>query len=437
MEEGQGLANAMLALNLDTANNQMCTCIQLCQDVSVSICDPDQAVRVIHPPATTEILVAWISETLSWNEKEDGIFEPCNLGHIYKFHQSIIQTLEGSNKQLVICVGEEPKHITLAALLLSGHMIMGHGMSVDDVASRFAPLSPLFVTFKDPSNPNAPELTLNDCWQAMHRANALGWTKMNQEEDEAGDFIDMDEYLHYDDSPNGAVHLVDPSRLLLFRRPHDLPNNRPWIDADGQRSFGPAHYAGVFQDFGVGLVVRCGSGASYDAAPLRAAGIAVEDLSCAVGGGELLRAVDRFLTLARVAPGLIAVQCGPAWGAAASDVSNFFDPTTNRIRKEEEEEEEEDDDEGGEDSDDDDDEGSEGNEGSGDGSVGAGDEDHLARLLVSAHLIRSAGFRAAPAVAWACIAHPARTLGPAPRLEILPQPLGLAELVGDVADGQE
>ncbi len=26
----------------------------------------------------------------------------------------------------------------------------------------------------------------------------------------------MEEYLHYDDTANGALNLVDPSRLLLF-----------------------------------------------------------------------------------------------------------------------------------------------------------------------------------------------------------------------------
>ena len=75
----------------------------------------------------------------------------------------------------------------------------------------------------------------------------------------------------------------------------------------------------------------------------------------------MLAAVDRFVTLAREAPGCVAVQCGGGDDSEDSDV---------------------------------------------DGNEGLGEE-AAARLVVAAHLIRNRGFGAAEAVAWSHIAHPA------------------------------
>ena len=308
------------------------------------------------------------------------VMEPSSLSHIYCFHQAIVDMLEQEKeKDLVILTGSDPAHITAVALLLGGHLIIGRGMSVEDVVDRFRPISYLFASFAD-GNTRGPDLSIEDCWRAIHRATALGWASFDPPQAEDGqERIDMEEYLHYDDTPNGAMHLVDPARLLLFREPADLPAGVAWADEGGRRRFGPEHYAGLFEDFGVQLVVRCGGGA-WDCEALRGAGMAVEDLRVEAGGAGMLSAVDRFLTLARVAPGCIAVQCGGGAGA-------------ERIESE-------------------------------DGGAGEGDDEEVdgdtgARLVVAAHLIRSRGFRAAEAVAWGLIAHPRAAARAAPALVAL------------------
>jgi hypothetical protein len=295
------------------------------------------------------------------------VLEPNSLAHIYSFHQSLVSMLDTiADKNLVIMVNYDPKLLTTFALLLGGHMIISQGMSIEDVAECFSPISVMFSNFTDG---NGTDLAVEDCWRAIHRATVLGWVTFNlPQEDDRDEAINMDEYLHYDDSPNGAMHLVDPSRMLLFREPADLAAGVAWKDEGGHRRFGAEHYAWLFEDFGVRLVVRCGGGA-WDSAALRASGIAVEDLCVAEDGAGMLSVVDRFLTLARVAPGCIAVQCGGGGRMATND-------------------------DAGE-----------------DGDAGA-------RLLVAAHLIRSRGFGAADALAWVCIAHPVRAR-PAPELVLM------------------
>ena len=309
------------------------------------------------------IQYAWIhSENLG-----DTVM-PSSLAHLFCFHKAILKAFEVMpDKELVIIVARDSNQITNAALLLGGHMIIGQGISVEEVANRFSPIDHLFVPLKKNSAGGESDIAIEDCWRAMYHAKSLGWTNFDPLKDNSElCIIDIEEYQHYDDTPNGAMHLVDPSRLLLFRCPADLPPGRMWHDEEGRRLFGAEHYAGLFEDFDVRLVVRCGG--AWDCGALEAAGVAVEDLRVEAGWAGMLAAVDRFVTLAREAPGCIAVQCG-----------------------------------GGDDDSSDSDQ---------DGNEGLGEET-AARLVVAAHLIRNRGFGAAAAVAWSHIAHPAaRQAGP-------------------------
>ena len=325
----------------------------MCRRVTISLISDDEQIDFRNiAPASSQIHRAWIHSL--------GDFaSPSSLAHIFCFHKAVLKALDAMpDKELVIFVGRNPTQITNAALLLGGHMIIGLGMSVEEVANRFSTLDSLFVRLREDISGGNLDFAIEDCWRAMHSAKALGWANFDPQEDTSSqEVIDMEEYLHYDDTPNGAMHLVDPSRLLLFRCPADLPTGLAWRDEEGRRLFGAEHYAGLFEDFDVRLVVRCGG--AWDCGALEAAGVAVEDLRVRRG---MLASMDRFLTLVRAAPGCIAVQCG-----------------------------------GGDDDSSDSDE---------DGNEGLGEE-AAARLVVAAHLIRNRGFGAAAAVAWSHIAHPA------------------------------
>jgi hypothetical protein len=283
-------------------------------------------------------------------------FNPPHLGAIYQFHRRVQEiTTSSSGRTLAICVSNL-KYVTNAVLLLAGHLLFGSDDSVEDVFSRVDLLSSFIASIQGSTIEKGEKTLLSDCLEAMYNAKSRGWVNFsieNIEEKEINTFIDMDEYMHYDDSHNGKLHLVDPDRLLLLRPPCDLAEHRSWMDpADGSRRvFSAAHYAHVLPDFDVKLLIRCG-GADYDDQALRAAGIEVEELVEDPAGS--LAAVDRLLTLVKLVPGRIALECGEGEGATA-------------------------------------------------------------RLLVAAHLVKNKGFGAAAAVAWVRLVHPVAP-GSAPEL---------------------
>jgi hypothetical protein len=237
----------------------------------------------------------------------DGPFhdlEPVSLAQIYSFHTALEAMLLHHLKRAIL-IDFDPTNVTSVALLLGGHMIIARGMSPDEVSRRLRPLASMYEAFIH----RHTTLSIEDCWRAIHRAKTLGWTHFDHDlPDHSHHTIDINEYLHYDDTPNGAMHLIDPAGVLLFRPPSKLPLGVPWCDIAGRRHFGPEHYTALFEDYGVRLVVCCGAPSCSDTRAWREAGIVVEDL-CDPG---MLSSIDRFLTLLHIAPGCIAVQCGSA-----------------------------------------------------------------------------------------------------------------------------
>jgi hypothetical protein len=251
---------------------------------------------------------------------------------------------------MILCVGPGPRNLTHAALLLGGHLIVHEKMDLASVISAFSPISSRFVAFCDDGQFGTSELTVFDCWAALHRATELGWLDFSDEPSE--DAIDMQEHLHYASVANGELHVVVPNKLLAFRAPTDLPDGLAWLDDSGTRRFSPSYYADILPDFNVSVVLCCGGACSdppYDASALAASGMGVEALAADAQSGRLLAATDRVLTLARAAPGAIALH-----------------------------------------------------------GAGGGEED----LLLSAYLIRLHGFPARQAIAWVRMAHPAAHSAP-------------------------
>jgi hypothetical protein len=132
------------------------------------------------------------------------------------------------------------------------------------------------------------------------------------------------------------------------------------MDHHQTRRFSPSYYADILSDFDVSVVLSCGGdgpGLPYDAAAFAARGVGVEALAANARSGRLLAAADRLLTLARDAPGAIALHGAGAWEEG---------------------------------------------------------------LLLTACLIRLHGFPARPALAWARMAHPAAHSAPAFRAAYAP-----------------
>jgi hypothetical protein len=286
------------------------------------------------------------------------------------FKDLVDVTIDGEKcSDIVVCAGTDARMITTCAYLIGSYLILRTDSTFNDVATAFQPVADRFERFKDNTEPDdtEEELTIFDCWEALQCGKVQGWLDFTSETPDLDRCIDMEEYMHYDNPANGKLHVVIPSRLIAFPCPSDLEVDEEtgeapqWVDTAGKRHFGPDYYADVLGDFDVQLVVRCDASVAYDDA-FTSRGLAVERL-----GGDLelqpqrlLQEVDRFLTLARLVPGMIGIH--------GEDVG-----------------------------------------------LGGGGEMLLSSLLIKRH-----GFRARSALAWLRITHPAVDAQPALRFSVLP-----------------
>ena len=167
-------------------------------------------------------------------------------------------------------------------------------------------------------------VTVHDCWRALGHAMRLGWLVPPWSDDEP--VLDVDEVVHYARPANGGVQTVVPGALFFFPTPcHSVPDGMEWTDsvsADGStvRRFSARFYASLLADLGVSATACLGRTSAASARDFAARGVDSADLPAprAPGPGALLSALDRLLTLARGAPGGVAVHCGSirSWPAS-------------------------------------------------------------------------------------------------------------------------
>jgi hypothetical protein len=250
--------------------------------------------------------------------------------------------------------------VTLASFLIGSYMILCEQATPAAVAAAIQPILDRMVAIDSGPRSFGEQVSFMDLMEAIHSGKAQGWLDFVSEEPDVDRCIDPEEYNHYDNPANGKIHVIIPSQLVAFPCPSDIPVDPAsgvapqWVDAGGERHFGADYYADILGDFDVQLVVRSDAPAAYDEAAFAARGIAIERLGdeLELRPERLLHEVDRFLTLARVAPGALGMHGGREVG------------------------------------------------------LGRGGE-----LLVSSLLIKRHAFRARPAIAWLRITHP----GPATR----------------------
>ena len=331
--------------------------VSLTSKVHVAICDSSVAES---ESGTSDCLVVtffdnpWLDDE-SYAERFKSL--PASLAEIYNMHRSMQRFQEDNHdSHLVVSTGSNIFRAARFLTLLAGHLILGLNTPSAKVQAKINQVLSLFCDrFYDSPTIDLVRSRIDDSVAALDVTGKLEWVSFNLESSHAL-HINLKEYLHYDDGMNGALHLIHPSRLLVFRTPSDLSGLHTWMDLEnGQRIFSAAHYVEIFNDFEVQLVVHYGP-ASYDTNPLSAAGIEVEELP--VGPTDLLAAVDRFLTLCTAVPGCVALE------------------------------------------------------------LDSGSDQDVVEALVAAYLMRRHGFPAAAAVAWIRMVHPPtpRTAGPCLRV---------------------
>jgi hypothetical protein len=291
--------------------------------LSLALLGIETAQRTLSTHNTSQLVTftrSHMSDTLHFSLND--------LAQLHRLSQHLDRILENTGApHVVMCAGQDRKTVTACVFFLGSYLILQRGVFIDQVTRMFLTIQDELETFKDPHrliDAHHDELTVHDGWRAVQKARDNGWLDFLSDDIEHEDCIDMEEYLHYDSPANGRLHVVIPSELIAFQRPSDLStlllpgSDRHWADAGGKRHFAPAFYAEVLGvDYGVQVVVRC-CGEATDPAAFSQRGIAVECLAGGAGAGALLRDIDRFLTLARLAPGPIALH-GPGIGLGARE----------------------------------------------------------------------------------------------------------------------
>ena len=284
--------------------------LDITNSFAIALCSVDQADSCQSSKYAAQLLDAvQMYAELPTASTEPDINDPPSLSEIYDFHKRIVSLQSYKDgKKLFLCCGNDPKNITFNAVLAGGFFILSQQLGLDEVNRAFEPLSCHLVDFDD-------QLTVRDCWSALHYASSrCGWLNHDgTTSDPEPGRLDMEEYAHYDNPLNGGFHSLVPDKLLVFNRPDDTPGGADWADVGAERRFSAAYYALVFGDFDVRVVVRVtdeDGAAPYDAGAFAEHGIAVVDLPLGGGGVPTLAQIDRFLTLARQAPGAVAVHGG-------------------------------------------------------------------------------------------------------------------------------
>ena len=283
---------------------------------------------------------------------------PISFAQIVLFKNFLLDAkAEAFDKRLIVCAGHDDDGIATCMMLLGSVKILIDKSSVSEVEAIFQTALLRVDCIQDNSLGCKSNVSILDSWRGLAQAQSNGWIELLHDEVDIDRCIDIQEHLHYDNPLNGSLHVIIPSRLIAFKCPRDVEDkvkdlsNDQWVDVDGERHFSPSFYADILgSDFGVQVVVRCDGAkperaclydfldesdefsdddeeadeswvqgyAGYDETAFDEAGLVVEricmDRDSRNSPAALLSSADRFLTLARLAPGAVAIHGGDGDG---------------------------------------------------------------------------------------------------------------------------
>jgi hypothetical protein len=314
----------------------MCDVLRVHSNVLLSLGNQEQSREACRSWQNVRLVVP--SGLLPGSATRNG---PMTIERIHEFCNRLGNASEIVADQdtiAVVCAGgSDVNTITDSVVLVGSFLILRRGLSVLAVVEAFQLLNQRFGHHFNLSPIGDDQLgpRVHDYWSALDRAIHINWLLPPSVDDEP--VLDVEEFAHYACAANGDVHMVVPGKLFFFPSPdHGVPEGQDWADemvgeAGTRRRFHPDYYAALFSDLGVTTVACLSRSPPATAAAFEASGLDVVDRllelpTAGADGGAMLLALDRLLTLARAAPGAIAVYSGAGfeWSAAVGTLVTAF-----------------------------------------------------------------------------------------------------------------
>ena len=273
------------------------------------------------------------SSSFRWFEPHPSIqydalcddFGPVNMASVLKFARQLDTELaQYPASRHFYCVQEGQRALTNAVFLVGSYLILMLDWTSGSVSETFLWLEPeQYEEYRDATH-SEPDfrLALIDCWRGLERGKTLGWVDRPSDEEYMWGQIDQDEYSHYDRPINGDLHEVVPGKFVAFKGPKDLGGKAYSDDERGYRSFSPSHYADIFNDLGVKLVVRLNE-PEYNAEDFGQKGIQHLDLEFEDCTAPPADVVDQFMAAAEAA-GSVAVHCKAGLGRTGTLIALYM-----------------------------------------------------------------------------------------------------------------
>lgn len=152
--------------------------LEVCPSLLLAMCELSEARACLQLRSSDPVFISSIKGIAA----EDG-HHPCKLGQIYWFCNMLLDCKrDGPDKTIVVCSGTESENVTACALLVGSFLILCERQPATTVAAAFRPVADLFAGYFDSSRQAAADLTVFECWEALHTVSALGWL----------DFLDPD-----------------------------------------------------------------------------------------------------------------------------------------------------------------------------------------------------------------------------------------------------